>query len=315
MEPGREAAHPVPALRSLNQAGQNAKDGAPAGFLRNPRIGETIMRQIRGLMALASILCLLACGRGDGPGTSGTLATREVSGLTSTMRSHDRVELAVKADRSLAAMVKLAAWELDKKGHKAEADQLRKEWSPFAGYLPKIAKIAEAGGDAAREVPELYAPLSVKLAQWYNLISAALGPELTSALHLDDLQVLNFGTVVVLRLDKMADNVVDSDGYEIYWDPWCGVLAYWGTWIGCEIGTMSTGWFVICTPLAMLAENVTVNFVAPRFSDRGKLGSRRPRSASTGSATAPLSASTSKASSSGRSRRRPQRSKPSWICS
>lgn len=223
-------------------------------------------------MRYRSILCVLAafllssCGDGQPPPLS-SISSQQVSTLTGALRRHDRVELATKADASLSGMMKFAALALNERGFPNEAAQITQEWKAYAGYLPLIVRMAEAKGDYS-DVPELYQPLSLKLAQWYHLIAAALGPELTERLHLDDIQVINFGTPAVLRLAIVDDANPDAETYALYWNPWCGVLAYWGSWAACEAATYGSGWFVICTPIATVTEKITVNYVAPRFSDR-----------------------------------------------
>lgn len=216
---------------------------------------------------ILAFLAALLFGCASEPSTSSFSAAPTVRNLNASLKSPNRVDLAVRADRSLDGMIRLSAWQLEQKGYKAEATKLRGEWAEFNGYLPRIVRAAEAKGDFS-EVPELYAPLSENLSKWYHMIKALLGEEMTERLHLDDIQVINWGTPTVLHLKVVGEAEPDAATYELFWNPWCGVVAYWGTWIACEIVTYGSGWFLICTPAATLAEKITYNIIAPRFSDR-----------------------------------------------
>jgi hypothetical protein len=137
---------------------------------------------------------------------------------------------------------------------------MENEWKPLRGTLFRMVY-------EERETPEQWAPLSVALSDFYHTIKANLGETMTVALHLDDLQVMNWGTGVVFHMEVIGQAQPTAAEYELYFNPWCGVVSYWTVWSLCTGATWGTGAFVICTPAAMLAEELTFYVIAPRFSD------------------------------------------------
>lgn len=186
----------------------------------------------------------------------------EVKRIRTELRHNDKPALAARTDRALDNMIQTSVIELRKRGHQAEAERIAREWKPFKG---RVFRIVMAKG----EVPEDYAPLFDWLSDWYHTMRATLGIQVCTMLHFDDIQVLNWGTPVVFDMTSViGDAAPDAQRYELYFDPWCGVIAYWSVWGACTAATWGGGWFVICTPAAMLAEDVTVKFIAPAFAER-----------------------------------------------
>lgn len=151
----------------------------------------------------------------------------------------------------------------------ALAEDVETEWrGNFAGALVQMVQILEAAGPA-QDVPELYEPMSRWLRLRLSQIEAAIGTQLYNVLHLDDLQTINEGTPVVLRLKKyMGDQIPTVELYALYFDPWAGVVAYWSVWGVCTAATWGGGWSVICTPAAMMAEKVMRDNIAPRWDHK-----------------------------------------------
>jgi hypothetical protein len=185
------------------------------------------------------------------------------------LRLADRLSIARRADLALDNLIKLAAWELKRKGHSDESEALLTEWyQSFKGVIPTIVVNLDNGNMALADVPEIYAPMSEWLAEWGYTLKATLGPEAFEFLHLDDIQIINWGTPVVLRLSMVGDAAVDFVTYDANFNPWCGVVAYWSAFGTCMAITLATGWVYACTPLGMGAEYITSTFIAPIYSYR-----------------------------------------------
>jgi len=198
------------------------------------------------------VLCLLMAT----PGLSFS-HKKETRRLTADLEEADGLALAKRTDKALGALFSVAERVLKNRGHAKEALRLKAEWKSRAHYVER-AYLAEGMGD--------HAPYSKWLEEKYFMLLALLGPELMEAFHLDDIGIFNWGIVVTLHLNQLGDDPIDLPEYRLHFEPFAGVLAYWGTWIACEVATSGTGWWVVCTPAGMIAEYVTVKHVAPRFS-------------------------------------------------
>lgn len=181
--------------------------------------------------------------------------------LQARLEAGDRLELARETDRTLSSIVRMAAWKLKATGHRDEADRIEREYAnEFSGYVARLASL-EAIGD--------HAPLSQWLSDQYVLLSILLGEQAMKALHLDDIMTVNYGLPVVFHMASIGNEVVDARDYSDHFCPLMGVFGYWGTWASCVAVTWGLGAVTfICTPAGMIAEHVTLNFVAPRFTDR-----------------------------------------------
>jgi hypothetical protein len=220
-----------------------------------------------------------------------------VDAMRQEFEAANRLDLARKTDKAMDAALTTAIWKMRQEADLADsgadraqrrgalmdaysmreragqlralADDVEAEWQgQFAGAVVQMVQILEAAGPMA-DVPELYEPMS----QWLRLrlqqIEDLLGTQIYVMLHLDDLQTMNEGTPVVLRLRKyMGDKIPTAEIYEQYFCPWSGVVAYWLVWGGCTAATWGAGWAVICTPAAMIAERLVLTRVAPRWTNK-----------------------------------------------
>lgn len=180
-----------------------------------------------------------------------------VLALEHDLQFASKVDLAKRTERAIDALLKVADSKLREEGRAEEANQLTREWAGFQGYLATAVMLENLGD---------HNPLSQWLAEKYDMLLALLGPTVMEFLHLDDIKTFNYGITVVFHMKQIGEDPIDLAEYELHFDPFCGVLAYWGTWIACEIMTDGIGSFLICTPAGMLAEYVTFNYVAPRFA-------------------------------------------------
>ncbi len=186
-----------------------------------------------------------------------------VESMRSHLRAADSQKMAEDTDRAIEGLLRLAEREAGDRGD--DLSDLRAQWeSRFKGYLGRELLARELGlvtgiGD--------HAPLSQFLTDLYDRLEAALGASLCEFLHFDDIKTLNYTIPVVFHLKTIHDGEIDEPEYAVHFIPFCGVVAYWGVWLGCEIVTYGSGWFLVCTPAGMLAEYAVVHWVAPRFAE------------------------------------------------
>lgn len=150
---------------------------------------------------------------------------------------------------------------------RTRGERLQTDWTEdYQGFIPKLVALQSV--PLGRETPELFTPMSMWLRDWYHEMKDLLGELVMTSLHLDDLQVFNEGTVVVLRLDKMGDSVPTQSVYKQYFCPWTGAVSYWLAYIGCEVAAIGLDIGLLCGPIAMLAEETMYRYIAPRWSDK-----------------------------------------------
>lgn len=184
--------------------------------------------------------------------------------------------VAERTDQVINTLITLAARQMERRGHEAEAAQLRFEFGEkYRGFLVKMMA-ARARGE--RNIGD-HKPLSDWLAKAYDKINAALGDTICGLLHLSDLKTLNFGIPVVFHpCDFPMDSVTGdrkteyrrhfsgkADGEAL--DGFVPVVSYWLTWAICEAATWGGGWFIICSPLGTLVEVAEERWLTPKLSD------------------------------------------------
>lgn len=167
--------------------------------------------------------------------------------------------LRYKIDRSLDAIIKLAAYKLKRIGKKKEANQLLKEWHDQHEY--SLIFMRGIGS---------HAPLSQWLSDKYLQWEFILGKDILHALRLSDIHTLNHAIPVVVSciddvdLHEYSLHFVydDENGYRGLGP----VVTYWTTFIVCVGGTWGSG-FLFCAPIAMGTEFLSKQFVCPKLTE------------------------------------------------
>lgn len=182
--------------------------------------------------------------------------SKEISSFEHDLRNLDRTKLAARADRAIGQIIKLAVWKLKRTGHHQEANRIRQEWEgQYKGFLV----LNQGIGD--------YKPLSEWLAGVYMIAELLLGVETCEFLHLDDIKIINFTIPVVFAMhDVLGPVEIDRAEYGLHFNPFAGVVAYWGVWAGCTAATWGSGMFLICTPAGMGSEYLMLHQIAPMFA-------------------------------------------------
>jgi hypothetical protein len=175
------------------------------------------------------------------------------------LTSSEPARIARRADLAVASLVRAASIVAWQRGEYGLSERWVFEYErDFRGFL-EVMTVAEGLGD--------HRPLSEWLQRLHDELEAILGPTLMAALHFDDIKTFNHGTPVVFGMRKFLGVEIDEAEYGLHWVPWCGVVSYWGVWAACQAATWGGGWFVVCTPAGMIAERVTVKWVAPPLTD------------------------------------------------
>lgn len=211
------------------------------------------------LLWLLSLVFLLAT-----PTNAATPNRRVVAAV----RAADTLERqSVKTVEAMDNLFRLACFELRITGHGDAADQVCRDWQGrFRGMILRAGRGEEALGD--------HSPLSPWLAVTCITLKELLGDWVYVSLHLDDLEILNFGLPVMF--DPHADSVWCNeepqtpcrDEYREHAGPVIGVTSYWLAWGVCTGATWGAGAITfICTPVGMVTERVVLVSVAPKISD------------------------------------------------
>lgn len=190
------------------------------------------------------------------------------------------------AAEAMGNMLETAARELDHRGFAAEARGLRTEWNGHYRFT-MLGLLSDVGD---------HKPLSDWVAKWYGVIAEKLGDNFMELSHLKDIWVLNATIPVIFDPKEIAPWCVDQlikhpgdkckDEYRRHfagtkWDSqdpyatdeynhhgFAGVVTYWVVWGVCEGATYGSGAFMVCTPIASVAETLIERYVAPKASDR-----------------------------------------------
>ena len=169
---------------------------------------------------------------------------------------------AKRADKSLDRMINFSTWLLERKGYKAEADQIRTQYQErysrgiynyYMGIVP-----ADLGD---------HAPLSEWLVTVYNKLESILGPTVMRITHLEDIKVFNYAIPVVFHPKGYNGDSWDMTEYRNHFVPFGGAVSYWVTWGICVGATWGTGAVFICAPIGEISKYIVIKKVAPPLSD------------------------------------------------
>lgn len=199
-------------------------------------------------------------------------ATDSVSPLQESARLEQDIlngRLAENVEKSLDALIHVAATEIRKKGHSFEADSLESEW--FSTYKYSFRSFT----NGMRDIGD-HAPLSVWLAQKYDQIEFILGVQVCKNTHLSDLKTFNFTIPIVFKpcvfpMDNVSGDRMSeyrkhfSEGNTYY--GLVPVTSYWITYAAITGATFGTGYVYIASLGATVAEKL-IAMVAPKISDK-----------------------------------------------
>lgn len=194
-----------------------------------------------------------------GPDIDGKGIAREVGHDLETGKAIERTQAA------LDAIMIVAVKTLERKGHPERADVLKRQWAIektfilAKGFKQWATEGAKGFGDHER-IEWLF--------RTWEMLDGLLGSQVMALTHLDDLYIFAYGIPVCL----WCVDQVDAEEYAIhfygYKGGFSGALTYWSAQITCSALTFGSGWGFVCGPVATVAENFMVAFIAPGLSPR-----------------------------------------------
>lgn len=219
---------------------------------------------MRALLSILAIF-LVSCGT-EKPVDNGESVPKLYPAQEARYVKADLREQAIRTDFAVKVMIKLACVKLHELGKDQVCDDIQGEYDArFDGFLLRQVELEDLGD---------HEPLSLWLAVVYGILEQELGTLVMQALHLDDLNIINFGVPVTFNPKASEQWCVETtdkpckDEYGLHAVPLMGVTAYWASYAGCVGATWGAGLIMICTPVGMAAEYLTVKWVAPKVSAR-----------------------------------------------
>lgn len=175
-------------------------------------------------------------------------------------QAFDRLDYAQKTSDALDGMIITAGIKLREEGYSYEADQITgRYFNEFQGFMFRQHNMQGIGD---------HDPIKWMLNTWQTLDSL-LGSQAMQLMHLDDIRIFAYTIPVVFWC---VDNV-DAQEFRAHFvggedGGFAGSTAYWVTMLSCTVGTYGTATSLMCSPMGMLAEEITDRVIAPRLSDR-----------------------------------------------
>lgn len=215
---------------------------------------------MKKLLALVVAFLLTACGEAGEPSTS------SVEGLSLDQRA----SLEVQAERTVVAldmMIKLGCFHAKRIGKPEVCDDIVTSWDGYwrGQFYVHFAGVSKDLGD--------HRPYSIYLELVTGLLKEALGDWLFTALHLDDLDIFNYGLPVTFSPYAYAPWCKETtdkpcgEEYGLHATPVFGVTSYWAAWGACTGATWGMGAIAfLCAPVGMVAERLTLETWAPKLS-------------------------------------------------
>jgi hypothetical protein len=185
----------------------------------------------------------------------------EYSSSRKVINSVDRHGMAARVDRSIDKMVSVSTYFLRREGYEADASRIEIEYGLlFKRYVSRLVAGEKDLGD--------YAPLSAFLTRLSETLDEKLGSEIMELTHLEDVRIVNYTVPVVFHLSTIPAGAISPAEYKKHFVPLTGVTAFWGVSIACDIGTVGTGYWFICSPAGVIAKFLVVEYIAPPAAPR-----------------------------------------------
>lgn len=208
---------------------------------------------MRFALTLLLSVCLLQFYK---PAFAGLLSKEE--GAKIVEKDIETGKLAHRTNKTIDSIVRLLANRFRSNGRKDLSKMILMDWDgKYNGMLVRLVVNARMEGFGDHK------PLTDFLTYWCFAAKAILGEQIYFALHIDDLDIINYAIPVVF---KCIDNV-DINEYALHAIPLIGVTTYWATWGICTGLTWGTGFLFICPPIGSAAEQISSFTFAPRLSD------------------------------------------------
>lgn len=166
----------------------------------------------------------------------------------------DPEHISIVVDKAVDSMVGYGIKKLYDSGNSYQAAALQNE------YNSKIKNWFQNHRDLFD-----HAPWSQFLVKFYGALESMLGHNACVMMHFDDLNEINYAITVVFDPKNPA---YDINEYRKHMVPFCEGIAYWVSFLSCEIISYGAAISLVCTPIATTIEKVMTCCISPKISDR-----------------------------------------------
>lgn len=170
-------------------------------------------------------------------------------------------KISYRANQALNAIIRLAAYKLNRIGYTKEAKRLIYEWEhQWDGELMRLA--------SHRGISD-HKPLSVWLADQCFTIRLLIGKEAFYNLRISDISTINFAIPVII---SCVDNVTEGEFFLHFvkdeangYRGLAPVLGFWGSFFSC-VGFSWGAFFAFCAPISLGVEFLLETNIAPQLN-------------------------------------------------
>lgn len=164
-------------------------------------------------------------------------------------------EISLQLDATVDAIVITGLRNLREKGFDYNAGLLEQDYNQkFKNYFHNHRDLFD------------HDPWSQWLVTFYNALETCLGYDLTIALHLDDIKLINYAITVAFDPTNPQWDIVE---YRKHFVPLAGSISYWAAYISCVAVTYGSGAIaMVCSPIGEMVEYVMRTYIAPPLSDK-----------------------------------------------
>lgn len=170
-------------------------------------------------------------------------------------------KISYRANQALNAIIRLAAYKLNRIGYHKEARKLIYEWENQ--WSEEIIRLSESRGISDHK------PLSSWLAEQCSNIRFLIGREAFYNLRISDISTINFAIPVII---KCIDNVTEQEFFlhfvkdeENKYRGLGPVLGFWGSFFSC-VGFSWGALFAACAPISLGIEYLLETSVCPQLN-------------------------------------------------
>lgn len=181
-------------------------------------------------------------------GTTQTAETRATESRTEVAIGLSNMQIRVQVQKALDVLVRTAVLAVAERGETAQAQEIERQWLTMG---PTLLDYTERLGD--------HRPLNAWLATTYRTLEIILGPTNMQAMHLDDINVVNYALPVVVAPHQ---NWGEAE-YGRHFIPLAGVVAFWASYGACMYEVSLPPF---CSRLSGALKGGMIGNVAPQLS-------------------------------------------------
>lgn len=179
----------------------------------------------------------------------------------STVSDFTQAQFLNRTQDALNTLVRSANEALAERGYVEEAQTFQRDWEANYSNYFLIMGFDDIGD---------HKPLSQWLADFYKVVAGQLGDPAVKAMHLDDINTLNYTIPVVFhpKGDPTGHDHWNQAEYKVHFVPFASIVTYWGSLGACRLVaqkvTKVKRW---CTQIASILRKAMSDMIAPKLSD------------------------------------------------